>query len=173
MGRIVDLCTEIAESAEEGEDKLILPGDVWQRLRAEWSDEEIEDALDLVHENMIHTELFERADSLNARLLELLGSYGGEAGFRQVETGHAVLTVEVVGQLARRVAHLEEVLEYHREGGSPDRRGFDALQRRLADHGIEDEMAASRGAEEEPEEAPREGRKGRAVRDEEEEPEEA
>jgi hypothetical protein len=144
MGRIVDLCTEIAESAEEGEDSLVLPADVYQRLRAEWSEDDIEDALGLVHENMLQSELFERADSLNARLLELLGTYGGDQGFADVTGGRAVLDVEVVGQLARRVARLEEVLEAYRDGGSPERAGFDALQQRLADHGIETEMAADR-----------------------------
>ena len=142
MGRIVDLCTEIAESAEEGEDSLVLPADVWERLRAEWSDEDIEDALGLVHENMLQSELVERADSLSARLLDLLGSYGEAAAFARVQSGQAVLSVDVVGQLARRVARLEEVLEAYRDGGSPDRRGFDVLQERLANHGIEGEMDA-------------------------------
>jgi hypothetical protein len=31
-------------------------------------------------------------------------------------------------------------LESYREGAPPDRRGFDALQRRLMDSGIENEM---------------------------------
>ena len=149
MGRIVDLCTEIAESAEEGEDSLVLPADVWERLRAEWSEDDIEDALGLVQENMLQSELFERADSLSARLLDLLGSYGEEKGFADVAAGRAVLGVEVVGQLARRVERLEEVLEAYRDGGSPDRRGFDALRQRLADHGIETEMAAERDPDEE------------------------
>ena len=147
MGRIVDLCTEIAESAEEGEDSLVLPADAWERLRAEWSEEDIEDALGLVHENLLQTELVERADSLNTRLLDLLGSYGSADAFAQVQNGQAALSVEVVGQLARRVARLEEVLEAYRDGGSPDRRGFEALQERLANHGIENEMAAGPGEE--------------------------
>jgi hypothetical protein len=167
MGRIVDLCTEIAESAEEGDDSLVLPADVWQRLRAQWSDEDIEDALGLVHENMLQSELVERADSLNARLLELLGSYGEAAGFQRIESGQAVLDVEVVGQLARRVARLEEVLEAYRDGGSPDRRGFDALQQRLADHGIETEMAAGRA--EDGEDDPARDRRARRAEEEEEE----
>ena len=45
------------------------------------------------------------------------------------------------------VARLEEILEAYREGAPPDRRGFDTLQRRLADHGIEDEMEADREAD--------------------------
>jgi hypothetical protein len=144
MGRIVDLCSEIAELAEDGTEGLVLPPDVWERLRGDWSDEEIEDALTLVQESLLHSELVETADSLNARLLDLLGSYGEPAAFQAVESGRAVLTLEVVGQLARRVARLEEVLETYRDGAPPDRRGFDALQQRLADHGIEEEMAADR-----------------------------
>jgi hypothetical protein len=54
------------------------------------------------------------------------------------------LSFEAIGQITRRVARLEEILEAYREGAPPDRRGFDALQRRLADHGIEDEMEAGR-----------------------------
>jgi hypothetical protein len=140
MGRIVDLCSDIAESAEEGPEGLVLPPDVWDRLRAEWSDEDIDDALGLVGESLFQSDLVESADSLNARLLDLLGSYGEAAEFHKVQTGSAVLTVEVVGQLARRVARLEEVLETFREGAPLDRSGFEALQRRLADHGIEEEM---------------------------------
>jgi hypothetical protein len=145
MGRIVDLCSDIAESAEEGTEGLVLPPDVWERLRADWSDEEIEDALTLVHESLLQADLVETADSLNARLLDLLGSYGEAEAFREVESGRAVLTLEVVGQLARRVARLEEILEAYREGAPPDRSGFEELRRRLADHGIEEEMGDSAG----------------------------
>jgi hypothetical protein len=35
----------------------------------------------------------------------------------------------VVSQIVRRVARLEEVLELFRDGSSPDREGFDKLQR--------------------------------------------
>lgn len=147
MGRIVDLCSEIAESAEEGAEGLVLPPDVQERLRAEWTDEDIEDALGLVQESLLQSELVESADSLSARLLDLLGSYGAAEEFPKVQQGNAVLTVEVIGQLARRVARLEEVLESYREGTTPDRRGFDALQRRLADHGIEDDVERSRDAD--------------------------
>jgi hypothetical protein len=147
MGRIVDLCSKIAESAEEGTEGLVLPPDVHERLRAEWTEEDIEDALGLVQESLLQSELVESADSLSARLLDLLGSYGEAAGFHEVESGNAVLTVDVIGQLARRVARLEEVLESYRDGSQPDRRGFDALQRRLADHGIEEDMERSRDAD--------------------------
>jgi hypothetical protein len=147
MGRILDLCSEIAESGETGPEGLVLPPDVRERLRADWTDQDIEDALTLVHENLLHSELVDLADSLSARLLELLGSYGEAPAFDKLETGQAVLTVDVIGQLARRVARLEEVLESYHDRPAPDRRGFDALQRRLADHGIEDEMERSRHAD--------------------------
>lgn len=142
MGRIVELCGEIAEYAEEGGEGLVLSPDAWDRLRDEWTDEEIEDALTLVQENLLQGELVESADSLSARLLDVLGAFGGAAAFRQAEAGEARLSLETIGQLARRVARLEDVLTAYREGQPPDRRGFDALQRRLADVGIESEMRA-------------------------------
>jgi len=147
MGRIVDLCGEIAAAAEEGQDGLVLPPDVWERLRADWDDEDIEDALNLVHDSLLQAELVESADSLSARLIEVLGTLGEEEAFRKVVAGEAALGVNAIGQIARRVGRLEEILEVYREGAPPDRSGFDALQSRLADHGIEDEMAAGRAAE--------------------------
>ena len=140
MGRIVDLCSDIAESAEEGAEGLVLPPDTWERLRTDWSDEDIEDALGLVQESLLQSELVDASDSLSARLLDLLGAYGDAPAFQKLQTGAAVLSVEDVGHLARRVARLEEVLESYREGAPPERSGFDALRGRLADHGIEEEM---------------------------------
>jgi hypothetical protein len=140
MGRIVELCGEIAAAAEEGTEGLILPPDVWERLRADWDDEDIEDALGLVTDSLLQAELVESADSLSARLVEVLGGFGEAAAFEQAAAGKATVPFETLGQLARRVARLEEVLETYREGAPPDRRGFDALQRRLADHGIEEDM---------------------------------
>ena len=144
MGRIVELCGEVAAEAEEGPEGLILHPDAWERLRADWQDEDIEDALALVQDSLMQSELVEAADSLSARLLDLLGTFGETPAFRRAEAGQAVLSLEVIGQLARRVARLEEVLESYREGTPPDRRGFDALRRRLADQGIEDEMERGR-----------------------------
>jgi hypothetical protein len=141
MGRIVDLCSEIATSAEEGPEGLVLAPEMWDRLRAEWKDDEIEDAMGLVYESIMRGELVESADSLSARLVDLLGAYGEPAAFRAVEEGRPTLTVDVLGQVARRVARLEEVLDFYREGGGPDRRAFDALRRRLIDVGLEDEMS--------------------------------
>ena len=45
MGRIADLCGEVAAAAEEGRDGLVLSPEAWDRLRGEWSDADIEDAL--------------------------------------------------------------------------------------------------------------------------------
>ena len=45
-----------------------------------------------------------------------------------------------MGQLARRVTRLEEFLQAVREGSGSDQSGFLALQRRLAEYGIEDEL---------------------------------
>ena len=144
MGRIVDLCGEVAAAAEEGPDGLILPPDVWERLRADWDDEDIEDALGLVHDSLLQAELVESADTLSARLVEVLGRFGDAGEFQKAAADSGVLSFEAIGQIARRVARLEEILEAYREGAPPDRRGFDALQRRLADHGIEEEMEAGR-----------------------------
>ena len=147
MGRIVELCGEVAAEAEEGPEGLILHPDAWERLRADWQDEDIEDALALVQDSLMQSELVEAADSLSARLLDLLGTFGETPAFRRAEAGQAVLSLEVIGQLARRVARLEEVLESYREGTPPDRRGFEALRRRLADQGIEEEMEQGRTAQ--------------------------
>jgi len=145
MGRIVDLCSEIAENAEEGAEGLVLSPDLWDRLRDDWTDEDIEDALSLVHDSLLQGELVESADSLSSRLLDVLGAFGEAAAFRSAEKDGARLPLDTLGQLARRVARLEEVLEAYREGSPPDRRGFDALQRRLADVGLESEMDATDG----------------------------
>lgn len=148
MGRITELCGEIAAAAEEGPEGLVLPPDVMERLRADWDDEDIEDALGLVQDSLLQSELVESADSLSARMVEVLGELGEPAAFRKVEKDEAVLTFETVGQLTRRVARLEEILEAYRDSAPPDRTGFDALQRRLADHGIEREMAEGRERDE-------------------------
>ncbi len=140
MGRILDLCGEIAAQAEEGTEGLVLSPEAWDRFRGEWSDDDIEDALGLVRDSLLQGELVAAADSLSARLVEVLGALGTSTSFGEAVAGKAILTVETIGQLARRVDRLEEVLEVHRDWGAPDRRGFDSLRRRLADHGIESEM---------------------------------
>ena len=143
MGRIVDLCGEIAAVAEEGAEGLVLPPEAWERLRADWDDEDIEDAMGLVNDSLMQGELVESADTLSARMVDALVAFGEDDAFRKAAAqGGAVLSFDVLGQLTRRVARLEEILESFREGSSPDRRGFDSLQRRLADHGIEEEMEA-------------------------------
>ena len=136
MGRIADLCGEIAEIAEEGPEGLILSPDGWDRLREEWNDDEIQDGLDLVRDSLLLGELVEASDSLSARLVDVLGAYAAE--FSKVEAGTATIGLDVMGQLARRVARLEDVLELYRDGGGPDHTTFDVLQEKLAVHGLED-----------------------------------
>jgi hypothetical protein len=140
MGRIVDLFGEVAAEADEGPEGLVLSPDAWDRLRADWRDEDIEDALPLVPETLLQGELVDSADSLSARLLEVLGAFGEPGAFKEAEAGRGALPLDTIGHLARRVARLEEILAVFRDGAPPDRRGFDQLQRRLMDVGIEDEM---------------------------------
>jgi hypothetical protein len=147
MGRIVDLCGEIAAEAEEGSEGLVLPPEAHERLRGEWSDDDIEDALSLVQDSLLQSELVESSDSLSARLVEVLGGYADDKAFAQAQAAEGPMSLEIIGQLARRLQRLEEVLEIFREGKPPDRSGFDALRQRLADLGIEAEMEAGRAAE--------------------------
>jgi hypothetical protein len=148
MGRIVDLFGEVAAAADEGPVGLVLSAETWARLRVDWREEDIEDALGFVHDSLFHGELVEAADSLSTRLLELLGTFGEAGAFKRVQAGEARFDLETLDQLARRVARLEEILESSREGAPPDRRGFDSLRRRLMDHGIEKEMQEGEDEEE-------------------------
>ena len=140
MGRIVDLCGEVAAEAEDGPDGLMLPAEAWDKLRQDWSDEDIEDALGFVRDSLLQSELAEAADSLSARLVELLGSWGEQRAWEAAVEGRANVPVDVIGQLARRVDRVEEILGLYREDKGPDRRGFDALRQRLMNQGIEKEM---------------------------------
>jgi hypothetical protein len=140
MGRFADLCGEVAAAADEGSDGLVLPPEAWDRLRGEWSDEDIEDALGFVRDSVLQTELVEAADSMSARLVELLGTWGEARAWTAAVEGQASISIDVIRQLAHRLDRLEEILELFRDQKGPDRRGFDALQRRLMDQGIEDEM---------------------------------
>ena len=81
MGRILDLFGEVAAEADEGNAGLELGPEAWDRLRSEWKDEDVEDALALVHESLLQSELVEAAESLTGRLLEILGVYGNPAPF--------------------------------------------------------------------------------------------
>jgi hypothetical protein len=85
---------------------------------------------------------------LSARLVELLGTWGEPRAWQAAVEGHANLPLDVIGQLARRVDRVEEVLAVYRDDKGPDRRGFDALRRHLMDHGIEKEMAQGEGVAE-------------------------
>ena len=85
MGRIVDLLGEVAAAAEEGPEGLVLSAEEWDRLRADWTDEDIEDALSLVHDSLLQSELVEASDSLSARMLEVLGDFGDAASFSRAQ----------------------------------------------------------------------------------------
>jgi hypothetical protein len=144
MGRIVDLCGEVAAAADEGPEGLVLPLEAWDKLRDDWSDEEIEDALALVRDSLVHSELVEAADSLSARLVELLGTWGEATAWSAAVEGHAAIPLAAIRQIAHRLDRLEEILELCRDLKGPDRRGFDELQRRLMDQGIEKDMRPDR-----------------------------
>jgi hypothetical protein len=150
MGRILDLCGEVAAEVEEGPEGPVLPPDSWERFRGDWTDEEIEDALSIVRESLFQSELVDAADSLSARMIDLLGAYGEEDAFAAVRREGASFSIEIVGQLARRIDRLEEILDVFRSDAPPDRRGFEALRRRLADLGIEAEMEEGRRLESAP-----------------------
>jgi len=140
VGRILELCGEVAAEVEEGADGIMLPPDAWERFKDDFTEEEVEDAVSLVRESLLQTELVEAADSLSARLLDLLGAFGDASSFGRIEAGGASLDLEAIGQIARRVNRIEEVLDVFRSDPGPDRRGFDALRERLANLGIEDAM---------------------------------
>jgi hypothetical protein len=140
MGRIVDLCGEVAAAADEGSEGLILSPEAWDRLRGEWSEEDIEDALGFVKDSVLLAELVEASDSLSARLVEVLGTWGEAKAWAAAVEGHASIPVDVIRQLAHRLERLEEILELYRDQKGPDRQGFDELQSRLMDQGIEAEM---------------------------------
>lgn len=140
MGRIVDLCGEIAAAVDEGPEGFVLPAEEWERLKGQWPEEDIQDAVNFVTESIFQSELAEAADSLSAYLLEVLGTFGEEKAFQSAAAGEATIDVDVIRRMAHRLDRLEEILEVFRDEDPPDRQGFDALQRRLIDQGIEDDM---------------------------------
>ncbi len=105
MGRIVDLLGEVAATAEEGAEGLEIPLDARERLLESWRDEDLDDAVSLVRDSLLQGQLVGAADSLSARMVEVLGAFG------QVREDRAHLSLEVIGQLTRRVARLEEILD--------------------------------------------------------------
>jgi hypothetical protein len=145
MGRLLDLLGEVAAAADEGPDGLILSAEDRLRFHESWEDEDINDALALVHDSLLQGELVDAADSLSTQLVEVLGTFGDAERFARTAAGEARFPLELVDQLARRVDRLEEILALFREGAPPDRGGFDVLRERIADHGIEAEMHGEPG----------------------------
>jgi hypothetical protein len=140
MGKLADLCGEIAAEAEEGSRGFSLPASVWDRLRADWAEDEIEDALDLVHANLLQNEIVEAADSLSARMVEFLGTFGDAQSFTQASRDEGRIPFDTLIGLARRIDNLEERLQVIRAGSPVNRAAFDALLERLANAGIEEQM---------------------------------
>src|SRR3989442_1901224 len=97
MGRIVELCGEVAAEAEEGPEGLILHPDAWERLRADWQDEDIEDALALGQDSLMQSELVESAGSLSAHLLDVLGAFCATSAFHQPPSVHVTLGIDRIG----------------------------------------------------------------------------
>lgn len=145
MGRILDLFGEVAAAVEESPGGgLHLPMEEADRLREDWPEEDIDDAVEMVKDNLLQSELVAAADSLSARLIEMLGAFAKDDAYKQLEAGEARISIVSVAQLARRVDRLEEVLEVYRDTDPPERTAFDALRARIADHGIEELMAVGR-----------------------------
>src|SRR5258708_40301264 len=99
MGRIVDLCGEVAAAADEGPDGLVLSPETWAGLRADWRDEDIEDALGVVQDSPLPGELAEAADSLSPRLLRLLGALGETGGLKGAHAGEGRIALETIRDL--------------------------------------------------------------------------
>jgi hypothetical protein len=124
MGRLVDFYCEIAAEAEDGLEGLTLSPETRARLDTDWSDEDIDDTLQLVAENLRLDAIAEAADSLSAHLVELLGSFENPKEAR--------LSPQTLAHLVRRVDYLEELLAGYREGSPVERGPFDRLTQKLA-----------------------------------------
>jgi antitoxin component HigA of HigAB toxin-antitoxin module len=140
MGRIVELITDVAAAADEEGANLTLPMGDFDRLRDDWGDDEIEDALALAQTAFHHEAVNEAADSLCARVVEVLGTFADEKRFASCSEPGAPLPVESLANLARSVAYLEEALSLVRDAPPPDLALFNKLLERLANRGIEAEM---------------------------------
>jgi antitoxin component HigA of HigAB toxin-antitoxin module len=141
MGRIVELITDVAASADEEGVNLKLPMVDFDRLRDDWGDDEIEDALALAQTAFHHEAVNEAADSLCARVIEVLGTFADEKRFAGACEEGAPLPVDALAHLARSVAYLDEALNLVRDAPPPDLTRFNQLLERLANRGIETEMA--------------------------------
>lgn len=140
MGRLIELITNVAASADEQGTSLALSAGDFDRLRDDWGDDEIEDALALAQTAFHHEAVNEAADSLSARVIEVLGAFADEKRFKSAADPDAPLPTETIAQLARSVSYLEEALALVRDAPPPDRVLFDKLLERLVNRGIEDEM---------------------------------
>ena len=134
------MITDVAAAADEEGANLTLPMGDFDRLRDDWGDDEIEDALALAQTAFHHEAVNEAADSLCARVVEVLGTFADEKRFASCSEPGAPLPVESLANLARSVAYLEEALSLVRDAPPPDLALFNKLLERLANRGIEAEM---------------------------------
>jgi len=150
MGRVADLLGAVAAAAEEGGEGLELKSEDRALLLEGWSDADIDDALSLVQDSLMLGELVEAADTVTGRLMALLSAFGDADAFERARSDGGRVPLEVIAHLARNVDWLDQVLSVYRDDPGPDRTGFEALQGRLADSGIEAEMAADRAEDGDP-----------------------
>jgi len=143
----------VAAAAEEGDEGLELRPEDRAVLLEGWSDGDVDDALSLVRDSLMLAELVEAADVVTARLMTLLGAYAHEQAFETARRDGGRIPFEAIAHLARNLDRLDQILDVYRDDPGPDRRGFDALRARLADSGIEGDMAAGRGGNGEPRES--------------------
>jgi len=140
MGRLIELITDVAASADEAGANLTLGTADFDRLRDDWGDDEIEDALALAQTAFHHEAVNEAADSLCARVIEVLGTFADEKKFASAAEPGAPIPTDTLAHLTRSVAYLEEALALVRDSPPPDLTLFNQLQTRLANQGIEGEM---------------------------------
>ncbi len=140
MGRLIELITDVAAAADEAGANLTLGNADFDRLRDDWGDDEIEDALALAQTAFHHEAVNEAADSLCARVIEVLGTFANETKFASAAEPDAPIPTDTLAHLARSVAYLEEALALVRDSPPPDLTLFNQLQQRLANQGIEAEM---------------------------------
>jgi hypothetical protein len=150
MGRVADLLGAVAAAAEEGGEGLALRPEDRALLLEGWSDSDIDDALSLVQDSLMLGELVEAADTLTERLMALLSAFADAEAFEQARRDGGRVPLEVIAHLARNLDWLDEVLSVYRDDPGPERSGFEALRARLAEAGIEAELAADRDGNGEP-----------------------
>lgn len=147
MGRIIELITDVAAAADEQGSKLSLPMEAWDQLRDDWGDDEIGDALTLAQATFEQQAVSDAADAVSARVIDILSAFADEKEFQKVVNGESAISLTALSSLMRGVDYLEEMLDVVRDAPGPERKDFDRLKKRMADVGIETEMAAGKASD--------------------------